>query len=422
MGAAGLAAPATADPGPDGSLVMIGGNLKENEQILRTIVKKAKAADGADDSPTIAIITAAASPARTPGQGRNPKKNNAQANGLYYSGLFEALGADTYAVPIDVAEDFKNDPYVPGNAESRRVAAKVRAADGVFFGGGDQMRYVRTLMKDCTPSDAPDEAYEACGDTRVLSAVRDVLARGGVVAGVSAGTTIQQGPDMVTGGESYQGWQNGAEPGYLADPAELAYLPAGGFNFFTAGLVDSHFTTWGRQARMIRLALHTGHGRVFGVDETTALVVDRGSDTAEVIGLNGVSVLDVSGAELSGDQDWTVDGVRWTYLVAGDKIDLADLDVTEGGPSLVRTGSAPAPISDVWDSIDGPGNVYSLRNLARDLAASAATQATGTTYEADPQFTTTVLFDGATSAWDGAGAAGIGFDGLEVRIAPTPTE
>ncbi len=412
LGASGLAAvPATADPAPAGSLVMIGGNLKEDSRILQRIVDLADEAQGADGPPTIAIITAAASPAKNPGKGRHDRFNNAQANGVYYSGLFAQYGADTYAVPIDERIDWKKDPYVPANADDPDVAARVAKADGVFFGGGDQMRYVRTLM-DCAP--AEDEAFTTCNDTPVLAAVREVLNKGGVVAGVSAGTTIQQGADMVTGGESYQGWRDGAQAGYFDDATKLAYLPAGGFGFFTAGLVDSHFTTWGRQARMIRLALDTGHPRVFGVDETTALVVDRADNSAEVIGDHGVSVLDVSAADPAGGT--TASGVRWTYLVAGDSIDLGSGTVNPDARPLTGQGVGPRPVADVWDSIDGLGNVYTLRDLARDLVASGAESATGTTYETDPQFSTTVAVDGETKAWEGG--AGIGFEDLEVSIEP----
>jgi len=207
-------APASATPA-SGSLVLIGGNLAENEEILTTIVDLARAHAGGE-RPTIAIVTAAAAPAKTPGQANNAKLNNAAANGLYYAELFQALGADTYAVPIDGSVDFKKDAYVPANAHSPEVAAAVAAADGVFFGGGDQMRYVRTLMT-CTPADAADEAYTDCTDTPVLAAVRSVVDGGGVVAGVSAGLTIQQGPDMVTGGESWQAWRDGAT---VAAPGE----------------------------------------------------------------------------------------------------------------------------------------------------------------------------------------------------------
>ncbi len=396
LGLTGIVSPASAHHHRShGSLVMIGGNLDEDAEILQRIVDLADAADRKDDRPTIALVTAAASPARTPEAAADPTKNNAAANGLYYGALFAQYGADSYAVPVDTAVNWEGDPYVPANAFDAGVAAQVAAADGVFFGGGDQMRYVRTLL-EC--QDATDEAFTDCADTPVLRAVRTVLARGGVVAGVSAGTTIQQGADMVTGGESYQGWRDGAAPGYFDDATKLAYLPYGGFGFFTAGLVDSHFATWGRQARMVRLALATGHDRVFGVDETTALVVDRRSRTAEVIGDHGVSVLDVSRAH---DRGTTVTGVRWTYLVAGDRIDLRSGAVRPGAPRVVRSGEGPAPVADAWDSIDGAGGTYTLRDLARSLLASKSPRATGTTFEADPQFTTTLQRVGWTRAWSG---------------------
>lgn len=395
-----------------GSLVMIGGNLDEDSAILQRIVDLAKKGKGAYYRPTIALVTAAARPARTPEQAADSSLNNAAANGLYYGDLFDRFGADTYAVPIDTAVNYDGDPYVPENAFSPEVAARIAEADGVFFGGGDQMRYVRTLL-EC--EDAADEAFTSCQDTPALAAVRSVLNKGGVVAGVSAGTTIQQGKNMVTGGEPYEGWRDGAKPGYFDDPAELAYLPYGGFGFFDAGLVDSHFGTWSRQARMIRLALHTGDKLIFGPDETTALVVDRKSRRAEVIGRNGVSVIDVSKAR--GQAPDEVKGVRWTYLVPGDRIDLKSGHVTPAGTPLSGSGEGPAPVADVWDSVNNdPVGSYSLVDLGVALVKSGAKEAAGTTFETDPQFRTTLVKKGGTKAW--TSDAGTGFRNLVVRIAP----
>jgi cyanophycinase len=405
------ALPVAAADGPQGSLVLIGGNLREDAEILAEIVRLADP-DGAGPAvPRIAIVTAAAAPAKNRGQGQNPKNNNAQANGIYYGELFAAYGATTYAVPIDESVDFNKDPYVPTNADSAVVAAAVAGSDGVFFGGGDQMRYVRTLL-DC--EFAADEAFTDCDDTPVMAAIRGVLAGGGVVAGISAGLTIQQGPDMVTGGESYEGWRDGSAPGYFDDARKLAYLPYGGFGFFADGLLDSHFTTWGRQARMIRLADDIGAGRVVGVDETTAVVVDRAARTGRVIGVHGASILDLGDATVAGA---TAAGVRWTYLTAGDAIDFATGAVTRAaGWTAPDPVAAPAPIEDAWDSIDGPGNVYSLRDLARALVASGAATATGVTYETDPRYSTTLRVDGATSAW--RTSAGVSFEDLLVEIEP----
>lgn len=215
------ASPGAASPDPSpgsqrhhgdrGSLVLIGGALREDAEILRRIVELADPDGTGPDRARIAVVTAAASPARTAEEAADADLNNAAANGLYYSALFERFGADTYAVPVDTTQDaFTGDAYGPDNADNRAVADAVRTSTGVFFGGGDQTDYVRTLMR-CRP--AIDEAYRSCRDTRVLGAVASVLRADGVVAGVSAGTTIQQGADMVTGGESYEAWRDGAAPG-----------------------------------------------------------------------------------------------------------------------------------------------------------------------------------------------------------------
>ena len=78
LAAAGLAAPATADepqpPTDKGSLVMIGGNLQEDAEILQRIVDLADDADDTDEKPTIAsapvcpsrILVVKATSRRTP--------------------------------------------------------------------------------------------------------------------------------------------------------------------------------------------------------------------------------------------------------------------------------------------------------------------------------------------------------------------
>ena len=391
-----------------GSLVLIGGALKSNREIVQRIVDLADPDGAGPLRARIAIVTAAAAPAATAAAAADSTLNNAAANGLFYSALFASYGAETYAVPIDTTQDaFVGDTYGPAGANSAVVAKQVRRSTGVFFGGGDQTDYVRTMLA-CQP--AADEAYTSCRQSRVLKAVEKVLRADGVVAGVSAGTTIQQGADMVTGGESYEGWRDGAEPGYFDDGAKLGYLPYGGFGFFNYGLLDSHFGTWGRQARMIKLAQQTGHRQVVGVDETTALVVDRASGAGEVIGRNGVSVLTVDAVD---------PGADWSYLTRGDRVDLATGDVTPAADAIdvVREGAGPAERADIWDSVaaDAPG-IYSLVDQAIALVTSAATVATGTTLETDPQYVTTLTSEPSTTTWETS--AGFSFAHLDLAIAP----
>ncbi|QIG39357.1 hypothetical protein G5T42_07535 [Microbacterium sp. 4R-513] len=410
---ASAAPPAHAAKKPAPHAVLIGGNLKENAEILQAIVDLADPDGSGPLRARIAIVTAAASSAATPEEAANPDENNAAANGLYYSALFQSFGAETYSVPVDEAVDYAGDGYTPANALDAGVAAEIAASTGVFFGGGDQMRYVRTLFA-CT--DAELEAFTDCADTPAMAAIRSVAARG-VVAGVSAGLTIQQGAYMVTGGESYQAWRDGATAGYLDDATALGYLPYGGFGFVDGVLLDSHFTTWGREGRAIQLALATQHPYVLGVDETTAVVLDRTTGQGRVIGEHGASIIDVSGAVQS---DRTVTGVRWSYANAGDTVDLRHgATIAKGkGAAKVKAGAQDAAsVADVWDSIDGAGGTYTMRDLGQAVVASVSGTGVGLTYETDPQFQTTLTRDQSTRAWTTAGGL-VSFSDLRVDIAP----
>ena len=391
--------------------VLIGGNLKENDEILRAIVDLADPDGQGPAKARIAVVTAAAAAARTPGDAADPAKNNAAANGLYYSALFQAYGAETYAVPIDGAVNYPGDPYTPANAHDPAVRAEIAASTGVFFGGGDQMRYVRTLLA-CEAAEL--EAFTDCADTPAMAAIRDVAARG-VVAGVSAGLTIQQGADMITGGESYEALRDGATAGYLDDARALGYLPYGGLGLVDDVLLDSHFTTWGREGRAARLAVETGHPFVLGVDETTAVVLDRRSGKGTVIGEHGASIIDVRGAVLA---DGGITGVRWSYASAGDRIVLGETVEVQKAKGSVRVqprGADAGPVSDVWDSLDGDGGVYTLRDLARETVGSSSRTAVGTSFETDPRFTTTLTRDEATAAWT-TPAGSVSFSNLRMDI------
>ncbi|MEI5583369.1 MULTISPECIES: cyanophycinase [unclassified Agromyces] len=402
----GAAAPAAA-AGSSGNLILIGGALDENAQILQRIVADADPDGSGPARARIAVVTAASVPAADAAEAADPTQSNAAANGLYYADLFARHGADAYLVPIDIGTDYPGDPYVPGNADSTAVADQVRASTGVFLSGGDQSRYVDTLL-DCDP--APGDAYTSCADTPVLTAIRAVLDRGGVVAGSSAGLTIQNGADMVTGGESYEAWRYGAYAGTGVGPDDLTYSPYGGFGFFTEGLLDSHFGTWGRQARMIALADETLHDLVVGVDETTALVYDRTTRQGTVIGVNGVSVLDLHGATVTGDR---AEGVRWHHLVNGDRIDFATLAVTAAATERAGAGSGtgPAVRRDIWDSPAGSGGTYSMVNQAKALVKSSASVAQGTTFERNPRYRTYLDRVSATRWWTTGG-----FEALEVSF------
>ena len=109
---------------------------------------------------------------------------------------------------------------------------KVRAANGVFFTGGDQARIVDTLRPDGVESP-------------LLTAIRELQQRGGVVAGTSAGAAIMSRT-------------------MFRDPASVITLLKGplrpdvdfgaGLGFAQSNLfVDQHFLRRGRLGRMLPL-------------------------------------------------------------------------------------------------------------------------------------------------------------------------
>ncbi|MGW6243034.1 cyanophycinase [Streptomyces roseolus] len=389
-----------------GSLVLIGGALKEsNTQVYGEIIKRA-GGPGA----RIGVITAASVPeSQDPHAGDPQRCSNSACNGAYYADVFKRHGAaDAQWIPLDVDH--------VADADSDAVVAQVNSMTGFFFGGGDQYRYVTTLLRG--------DAHE---DSEVLAAIRAKLARGAVVAGSSAGAQIASGPDMVSGGESYEGLRDGSAPGYFDDPTRLGHLPEGGFGFLRSGLVDTHTGAYGREGRALRLASDTGHDRVYALEENTALVVDRPGGPREhlsVLGPNGVAVLDLRGARAHDTANgWTLRRARYTYLTDGDRYDARTWTprVHPSKRLLNPVGTTPVPVNaDVFHSAANPdGAPYAFRTTARALASTRAqNSATATTFESGPRFAVTFTKGREFAAFTGDGTDARTLLSLRVDIAP----
>ncbi|MGW2681152.1 cyanophycinase [Streptomyces sp. NPDC001436] len=404
-------APATLAANPPapthpGSLVLVGGGLKEdNTQVYGEIIKRA-----GGPRAKIGVLTAASIPASQDPDAGNPDAcSNSACNGRYYAGLFKRHGAaDAQWIPVDLDH--------LTNADSDAVVAQINSMTGFFFGGGDQYRYVTSLLHG-----------DRHTDSRALAAIRAKLATGSVVAGSSAGAQIAAGADMVTGGDSYQALRDGSTPGYFEDPSRLGYLPQGGFAFLRSGLIDTHTGTSGREGRALRLAADTGHDTVYALDENTALVVDNPGTTAEkltVRGPQGVTILDLRHAHARTTRaGWSLTGARYSYLTDGDRYDaLTALPVPAPGkyPLLPSDRTPVPPNNDAFHSTDNPdGAPYSLRTTARALMSTRAQRtATATTWESAPGFTVTLGKQPWTLAWTRQADTAQTVIGASIDIAP----
>ncbi|MFD5816701.1 cyanophycinase [Streptomyces sp. NPDC127038] len=393
-------------PAHQGSLVLVGGGLKENNtQVYGEIIRRAGGSKA-----RIGVLTAASIPQSQDPDATDPERcSNSACNGDYYAALFKKHGAaDAQWIPVDLDHI--------ANADSDTVVSQVNSMTGFFFGGGDQERYLSTLMHG-----------DAHSDSKVLAAIRHKLSQGAVVSGSSAGAQIASGPDMVSGGDSYQALRDGSAPGYFDDPTRLGYFPAGGFSFLRSGLIDTHTGTYGREGRALRLAADTGHNRVYALDENTALVVDHPGTTREtltVLGPGGVGVLDLRTAGTRTTQaGWSLSRARYTYLSDGDRYDARRWLPLPAHDKhlLIPSTDSPVPANtDVFYSVANPeGTPYSFRATARALASTRAQYtATASTFETGPRFTVTFTKRPGFTAWSSDGTSAQTLVGMDIAVAP----
>lgn len=219
---------------PRGVLVLIGGACTPHGHALRAFLDLVGARSGG----RIVGFTQAAA--------------DAAESAREWTAAFRSVGAMNVEFPqFDRSDD----------GLDFRAARLVHEADGVFLGGGDQVKLVTALS-----------------GTRTAAAICERFQQGGVVCGTSAGAAAASELTMA-GGEV-------DEEGNLVEQ----YIGPGLGLLRYDAIIDTHFS---QRRRLQRLFLVVASNRqLFGVglDEDTALVV-RGP-IAEVVGAGGVTFVD----------------------------------------------------------------------------------------------------------------------------------
>jgi cyanophycinase len=215
-------------------------------------------------------------------------------------------------------------------ASDAAVAEQLRQCSALWFTGGVQSRITEVFRP---PS----------GDTLAYQAACDVLARGGVIGGTSAGAAMMSDP-MITGGSSGDAL-SGTTRGQDDDSG---FGMAQGMGFFPFGLTDQHFLRRGRLGRLIvaleRTKLHFG----YGVDEGSAMHVDL--TTGVVRALGPVLLVDASTLRREGT---SITGVRVSLLNAGDTVDgpTGRVCTSDAGPLPAPPPDAPLPAAWSRDAV-----------------------------------------------------------------------
>lgn len=289
---------------PQGSLVIVGGGLEaSNKSVFNQLIDLA----GGPEKAIFSVIPSAS--------------GVATQTFVYFKSELVSYGVkpeNIHLIPIAMADDDStkdiNESTWSNNANDLKLAEIVRKSSCVWFSGGDQLRTMKTLMK-------PDGSK-----TPVLEAVWDVFRSGGVVGGTSAGAAIMSEP-MIGAGNSMGALKHGVVTDYQGDdfPESDGVLLTHGLGFFPLGMVDQHFDTRARLARLVLAMMHEPKtvNIAFGVAENTALIYNGKQKTLKVAGAAGVTMVNTSKATLTYAQNLPkVENVMLSYLDEGDVYDI----------------------------------------------------------------------------------------------------
>ncbi|HEX8607759.1 MAG TPA: cyanophycinase [Pedobacter sp.] len=258
-----------------GSLIIIGGNVGSTASIWNKFTELA----GGRDKAHIVVVTAAGGD----------------------SALYDLKSVAEVKKQTGIKDVILIHPKDLAEANSEKFIAPIKKATGVYFIGGRQWRIADAYL-----------------NTLAHQAFFDVLDRGGVIAGSSAGASIQ-------GSLLWRGDTRGADI-LLGDHTQ-------GLGLLKNSVIDQHVLKRNRQFDLVEVVRQTPELIGIGLDEATAVLVQR--DSLEVIGRSYALIYDYN-------------------LIAGKELSAG---TTDGASPKAASGSVPGPFFFLSE-----GQKYDLKN------------------------------------------------------------
>ncbi len=262
----------TVDPDDQyGTLIAIGG-AEDREQELEILSKVFSFAPEESDEVTV-IATASGIPEEIL---------------PVYEEAFQRIGASKVH-SLSVRE--RQDAADPANIEL------IQRSGVVFFTGGDQLRLTNVL-----------------GGSKMLTAIRNHYASGGVIAGTSAGA-VAQSTTMIYNGGAADALHKGA------------VKMSSGLGFVEGIIIDSHFLERGRFTRLMEVGATNPEYLGVGLGEDAAVIIHR-NRVLEAIGTGHVIIVDTRDlassniADLAMGEAVAIENVVMHALISGHGFDI----------------------------------------------------------------------------------------------------
>lgn len=285
-----------------GTLMIVGGaeDRLQDRVILRSFVERC----GGPAARILVCTAASGSP---------------QASWEGYRPVFEGLGVAEVSHLAIATEEEANDPA--------RVD-QILAADGIWLGGGDQRRFMELFWESAA--------------ARALHLAFHL--RGAHIGGTSAGAAALS-RHMLAIGEATK------------RPEKDVVSVDIGLGFLSCAIVDQHFSERGRLGRLLSAMAQRPDLLGVGVDEDTALVIERGTGI-QVMGAGNVTLVDgrhmaTNFKELGPSERLEMVGVQLHLLPAGTQYAAPGLRQRMEPSSK----PLPAPLRDVVALLVEPGPI-----------------------------------------------------------------